>query len=93
MKPYYKDVDINRKALFQLKEGSPAFLEYNREIKGAVLRMDTADCKTDPVLVDLYKLESLNPTVEKIEVWVICDNYGEEINLPYEDIESVEYLE
>jgi hypothetical protein len=93
MKPYYKDVDINRKAIFHLKENSPAFLEYNSEIKGSVIRLDTVDSKTDPVLVDLYKMESLKPTVETIEVWVVYDNYGEEINLPYEDIESVEYLE
>jgi hypothetical protein len=92
VKPYYKDIDINRRAIFRLKEGSPAFLEYNEGIKGRVLRLDTVDCKTDPLLIDFYRLES-DPGLEKIEVWVISDNYGEEINLPYEDVESVEYLE
>jgi hypothetical protein len=93
MKPYYKDIEINRRATFKLKENSPAFLEYNEEIKGSVLRLDCVDSITDPILVDLYKMESYKPTVDKIDVWVVFDNYGEEINIPYEDIEAVEYLE
>jgi hypothetical protein len=93
MKPYYNDIEINRRAIFKLKEGSPAYLEYNEEIKGAVMRLDSVDSKSDPVLIDLYKMESYSPAVEKIDVWVVCDNYGEEINLPYEDIDDVEYLE
>jgi hypothetical protein len=93
MKPYYKDIEINRRAIFKLKKDSPAFLEYNRDIKGSVLRLESIDSKNDPVLMNIYKMESLKPVLEKIDVWVVCDNYGEEINLPYEDIETVEFIE
>lgn len=92
MKPYYNDVEIDRRSEFKLKEGSPSFLEYSSDIKGKVMRLESLDSKADPVLFDLYKTESSLPVIEKIDVWVICDNYGEEINIPYEDIEEVEYL-
>ncbi|MFL5728894.1 MAG: hypothetical protein ACJ75J_05330 [Cytophagaceae bacterium] len=92
MKPYYKDIDIDRKAVFKLKKGSPGSLEFNEEVKGSVLRLETIDRKTDPLLLDIYRLETHDSELEKLDVWVIMDNTHEEINIPYRDVESVEYL-
>jgi hypothetical protein len=91
MKPEFDKIGLNRQVLLVFREGTRSFSRFENELSGTVLTTHTA--------TKIYEHACVYPTHDDILIkqsrmteWIVRDDVGEIFVVPYEDIESIQYL-
>jgi hypothetical protein len=89
MKPEFDKIQLNRQVLLIMKEKTGSLVNFNSELSGTILTVNKIDQEEESEFNDSGTIIQGQKTKQ---VWVLRDDIGEVFLVPYNEIESVQYI-
>jgi hypothetical protein len=91
MKPGFDQIQLNRQVVLVLKERTESFSHADNELSGTILTINRIEQEEESIAIH-HDSDTIIQHQKKKEIWVLRDDIGEIFLIPYQDIESVQYI-
>jgi hypothetical protein len=91
MKPGFDQIQLNRQVVLVLKERTESPSYSDNELSGTILTINKIEQEEESIPVHQDSDTIIRHQKTK-QVWVLRDDIGEIFLVPYNDIESVQYI-